>query len=130
MAGSFSLSLCLFVSICLSVSLCVSLSLCLCVSLSQCLSVSVSLRLSVSLSVLTVRGGFWGRGWREGLTPWRSTYFSYEVGRGGGRWGVKVGRWKGWKVERWRGELKYYRHTYIHTDRPSDEAGCRGAFTH
>ena len=53
-----------------------SLSLCLSVSLSLCLSVSLSLCLSVSLSV---RGGFWGRGWLEGLTPWKSTYCAYEI---------------------------------------------------
>ena len=47
----------------------------------------------------------------------------------GGREGWEGGRGSG-------GELKCYRHTdiqtdiytYIHTDRPSDEVGCRGAF--
>ena len=48
-------------------------------ALSLCLSLSLSLCLSVSLSLLTVRGGFGGRGWLEGLTHWRSTYCAYEI---------------------------------------------------
>ena len=33
-----------------------------------------------------------------------------------------------WEGEERRGELKCNLHTDIHTYRPSDEAGCRGAF--
>ena len=39
-----------------------------------------------------------------------------------------MGRCGGGEVGRWGGELKCYIHTDIHTYRPSDEAGCRGAF--
>ena len=43
-----------------------------------------------------------------------------------------MGRGGGGDVGRWGGELKCYIHTDIHKDiqtyRPSDEAGCGGAF--
>ena len=31
------------------------------------------------INAMTVGGGFGGSGWGEGLTPWRSTYFTYKI---------------------------------------------------